>query len=227
MENYKIYLKQIGRVLIILTVIWFIWHVGKDWLRPRIIKQLGGFTAREYKETIDTIQHTIDTFYMPSKERIVEVKVGKPSVTTSNLLSSSFNGKVTNLVFDSINKIDPQTPVYTYNLPLNDSLIEGVINTTSTGKIITQSLNYKPKFPIFIKETISVEKNKEQTLYDKSKAYFGIGITGTTNKDVGGLLIYQTPKKIQVQAGYTRNLDNPLLQNTNKGIVSVSLIKLF
>lgn len=227
MENYKIYIRQFFRVLIIILVIWFIWHVGKDWLKPRIINALGGFTQREVKETIDTLEVKRDTIYLPQKERIIKVPITTPVVTPSKSLTPSFKGKQENSTLDSINKINPQTPLYTYTQPVSDTLIDGTIITISTGKIITQELKYTPKFPMFVKESTTIVKTKQETLSNKDKSYFGLGLTSTSNRDIGGLILYQTPKKIQIQAGYTRTLDKPLIDETNKGIVSVSLIKLF
>lgn len=228
MENYKIYLRQIARVIIILVVLLFIWHVGKDWLRPKIINALGGFTKRELKETIDTIGVKIDTVYFPIKEREVEAISSKPSITSTELLTPSFKGKRQYHVLDSIRKVAPKTPIFTYSQAVSDSLIDGVINTTSTGKILSQSLNYKPKFPMFVEKTITVEKTIQETLSNKDRIYFGVGITGTSDKNIGGLLIYQSKNKTQIQVGYLKNLDNIVLNtNTKQGVVSLSLIKLF
>lgn len=228
MEKYKIYLKQIGRWIIVILLFMFIWHIGKDWLRPKIINGLGGYTERQVKETIDTISIKVDTVYFPNKVREVEAIKSKPTVSTAELLTPSFKGKPQQHDLDSIVKLNPQTPVFTYSQAVSDSLIEGTINTITTGKILSQSLNYKPKFPMFVEKTITVEKTIQETLSNKPRIHLGVGITGTSDKNIGGLLIYQSKNKTQIQVGYLRNLDNAVLNtNTKQGVVSLSLIKLF
>lgn len=223
MENYKIYIRQTGRWIIILLVLWFIIHLSKSWLRPFIIEQLGGFTDKQVETRIDTVSVTIDSIFPPKIERKIDVKdIPKPIVEyTSNSPTKGIHEEL-------ILKIDS---LYTYNTAISDSLIDGNITTTISSKdckLLAQSLNYTPKFPIFINKTINVEKTNTEILSNKPRTRIGIGITGTSNKNIGGLLIYQSPTYTQIQVGYQRNLDNLVINTgSNRDIISLSIIKLF
>jgi hypothetical protein len=223
MEKYTIYFRQAGRWIIIILVLWFIIHLSKSWLRPFIIEQLGGFTEKQIETKIDTVSITIDSIFPPKIERHIDVKdINKPVVEyTSNTTTKGIHEEFI-LKSDSI---------YRYNTAISDSLIDGNIITTISlkdCKLLSQSLNYTPKFPIFIEKTINVEKTNTEILNNKDRVRIGVGITGTSNKNIGGLLIYQSLKHTQIQLGYQRNLDNLIINTgSNKDIVSLSIIKLF
>ncbi len=190
---------------------------GRD-IKGRIIKGLGGYT----KQTIDTVAIDIDTVYYEGPSIVTDVKDIKEPTLVINWkpqTQSSFKGK-------SDPKISVIDSVYSYNQAVSDSLIEGNINTIvnlKTSKIVKQSLEYKPKFPIFINKTITIEK----VLSDEPVNRFGIGITGTNQFEVGGLLVFQTKKNWQYQGGYLLGVNKAINNDYKQGTITVSIIKLF
>jgi hypothetical protein len=220
MRPNNIYIRQILRSLLLLLVLYFLIHLGKDWFIPQIIKGLGGYTAKETKTVIDTTSIRRDTIYLPSKIRKVKVIIKDPT-------------KKVILVKESLTSLDTikTKKIYEYNLALNDSLIEGNINTTVdlvSGKILTQDLKYYPKFPIIIKEYVNVEKKITETLFDKPRVHIGGGIIGSANGTLGGVVVYQTRKKVQFQVGYSIYVTptSAIIPRDNS-VISFSIIKLF
>lgn len=234
METNKNILYNIIRGIVFLFILGVIWLIGKDWLKPNLIKALGGYTAKDYKETVDTLSIQRDSFYAKYARLTLKVETIKPAEviyvpkyikSTDNNTSIPPKGKQQNLPSDKV-EIDS---IYRYFQAISDSLIDGNIETIIDPincKMTSQSLVYTPKFPTIVKETITLEKTKETTLYDKPKAKIGIGINGTTDKKVGGILLYQTPKGIQFQGGIQFNTKD-FIPNKNKKEFSVGIIKLF
>lgn len=191
-----------------------------------LIRSLGGYTQQDVKETIDTISIKTDTvFYAGDTIRTIIEVIKEPILVTKwkNQSQSSFKGK-----------LNPENPlidsVYVYNQPVSDTLIEGNIKTIvnlKTSKIVQQSLDYKPKFPIFINKTITIEKVIEKTLTNPPRNKYGIGITGTNQAEVGGLLVFQTKKNWQYQGGYLLGANKALNNDYKQGTITVSIIKLF
>ena len=223
----NVYLRRSVQAIMILILIWLLWSFGNYWLRPMIIKGLGGYTARQVQERIDTLEVKRDTVWLKHKE--VETKVvniEKPVVvykykTLPNPNTTGKNSPSSSSLLDS---------VYTYSHVISDTLINGNIETVVNPidcKIIAQKLKYKPKFPIIVKEYITVEKTKTETLYDKPKAKIGIGLTGTSNNEIGGLGVYQTSKNWQIQGGYIKSLNSNVYSSNTSGNITVSIIKLF
>ena len=152
MENYKIYLRQVISWLIILLVLWFIWHLGKNWMKPFIIEQLGGYTQKEVVTKIDTVNIKIDSIFPVKKEREIVVKY-IPKPIYENPSNSISKGNL-NQQLDTINAN------YVYNTAISDSLIDGNIKTTISfkdRKLLSQSLKNSPRFPKFIENIFSVE----------------------------------------------------------------------
>lgn len=238
----NIYIRRTIQVIIILAILLFTWHVGKDWLRPKIIKGLGGYTKSEVTRKVDTLESHFDTLYFKYKEVITELDlkdreeikdftyVPKTDVSQSATTISN-KGKV--LITPST---PPQRPVslpfaYKHENDVSDTLISGKVITyinPSDCNIVQQTLQYTPKFPIIVKEYIPIKETITETLSDKPRAYFGIGVLGTTNKDIGGQILYQTPSKWQYGVGYIK-YDNSILlpDKQNTGTITISITKLF
>ena len=225
------------RGIIILIILWLLWTMGGTWLKPTIIKGLGGYTNSEYKETVDTLEIQRDTIYLKyskletlvenMQEPIIKYKykyIDKSVVQKGKESSSTTKGKQS-LDPPIMQEVDS---VYAYSQVVGDSLIDGNIHTIinlSNCKIIEQKLIYKPKFPIIVKETITIEKTKETTLENK-KTNIGFGGTATSRATIGVLGVYQTKELWQIQLGYNW-VNKRIIDDKNKTEVSLSIIKLF
>jgi len=218
-----IYFRQAVRWIIILLVIWFFIHLSKSWLRPFIIEKLGGYTEKVIESRVDTISVVVTKRIPLVVNREVKVK-DIPDPILGNTTSSTTKGGSFELTAKADN-------IYKYKTAISDSLIDGNITTLISlkdCKLISQSLNYTPKFPILVEKTITVEKTNTEILSNKNRIRIGIGATVNSNISAGGMLIYQTPKGLQYQAGYIftkENLDNQF--KDKQGYISVSVIKLF
>lgn len=229
----NVYLKRGVQAVIVLILLWLLWNLSGLWLKPFIIKQLGGYTAKEMTETIDTLEVRRDTIWAPNKTVSSSVdNISKPTIVynynyypdAKDSSSSTTKGEKSSanplplVVVDSVG---------IYDNAISDSLINGNIKTVldlKNCKIIEQRLDYKPKFPIIVKEFVTIEKTKTETLFDKPKAKIGIGLSGTSKAGIGGVGVYQTPKNWQYQGGYLYETNSVL---PNKGVITVSIIKLF
>lgn len=242
----KPYIKRPIQITIVVLLVLFLFNSCGDYLKPKVIKALGGYTAREVKETIDTVSIRYDSLYFKYDSVKTKVTLLTTSIKIKDykykqlLSSSSTKGKPStyipatkgDILGDSFIEIDAfLSEAYLTENDISDTLIDGKIRTIvnpATCEIIEQRLDYKPKFPIFITKTITIEKKIEETLFDKPKAHIGIGIVGTNNRYMGGTLIYQTPKKWQYQGGYMWNIDNTVIPNNSiKGVVTFQIAKLF
>ncbi len=225
------YTKSLVQGIIIVGLLWLLWTLGEQWLRPFVIKQLGGYTSKEYKETVDTLEIRRDSIMwkyanLETKvENLSEPVVQYKYVYTKPLSSTLTKGKQIPTAQEAIT-VDK---VYTYSQSITDTLIDGNIKTVinlADCKIIEQSLNYKPKFPIIVKEYITIEKTKETTLSNK-RTLLGVGIVGNSKAGIGILGVYQTKNLWQIQAGYHLTSKRLLIEDTNKKEVSLAIIKLF
>lgn len=237
--NQKDILKKIIQSIIVILLLITIWYIGKDWLRPRIIKALGGYTAMEQKETIDTLSVKYDSIYFNQdslKSQIYLLTKGKlekdKTIRYYKELITSNKHRPNDIIVHNDSKdfiaIDSTfAEVKDFDLDITDSLIAGNIKTTINVKdanIIAQSLNYKPKLPILVTKTVTVEKVIEKTLSNKSKGYFGIGGVASSDNKIGGLVLYQTSSKWQFQGGYIKEVTS---SNKSKDIIQIGIIKLF
>ncbi len=223
MQNYMIYLRQGIRWIIMIIVIWFLCNLSKNWLKHYIIESLGGYTEREIVTKLDTTVIEIDSIFPPKRERIVEAKDIKDPIAEYSP-SSTIKG--------NLNELNPKSDsIYRYKTSISDSLIDGHITTLISikdSKLISQTLNYTPKFPIFVKKTIRIEKTNTEVLKNKDRVKLGIGVILNSNISGGPIVVYQNSKGLQYQAGYIftkENLDNQF--KDKQGYISVSIIKLF
>ena len=240
-QNQKDIFKRILQVIVIILLLITIWYIGKDWLRPKVIKALGGYTAMEHRETIDTLNTKYDSIYFKFDSLNSEVFIlndvnFKKDNTIKYYKELNLNNRkrLNDIIIhhngkDFI-KIDSTfANTSDYDLDVTDSLIKGHIRTSinlNDCSVIAQSLNYIPLFPKIITKTVTVEKTIQNILSDKPKGYIGIGITSTSDNSVGGVILYQTSNKWQFQAGYNKYLSTSPAIPT-KGNVQLGIIKLF
>jgi hypothetical protein len=200
--------------------------------KGRIIEGLGGYTEKTYKETIDTLEVRRDSiFYKYDSLKTVVDKVVEPKVlykyvpVQGKQPTTSIKGKTPTTIPTA-----PIDSVYAYYQPLSDTLISGKITTIVSlkdCKIVEQSLEYKPKFPIIVKEYITIEKTKETTIANKPKNRVGIGLGAATNNTIGATGVFQTKKLWQYQVGYNWGNLQIIPDKTTSGIIEVKIIKLF
>lgn len=216
--------KRIIQVIGVVILIWLLFVFLGDWAKPKLIKVLGGYTAREYTTTIDTLETRYDSIFY--KYKTVKGKVDtiyEPKIVYKDRIKVITKDPISG----SVSEIDSTFErVYSYQNPYNDTLISGIITTKvnlNDCKIVFQGLEYTPKFPIIVKEYITIEKKITETLFDKPKAKIGLGALGSFKGNVTALGVYQTPSNWQYIGGYTKDVTNPI----DKGAVTVGLIKLF
>jgi hypothetical protein len=219
--------KKIIRTGVIVLLLLLLFHLAKDWLRPNIIKLLGGYTKREMTTTIDTLSVKYDTLYFKYNKLVTNVDVIVKRDTVTNYLIK-WKVKPQNSGSDAPISI----PVaYTSFNPINDTLISGTIKTVIDARnceIVEQNLEYKPKFPILVKEYITIKETVTETLSEEPKVKLGIGADATFNKDFSLFGVYQSKSNWQIQGGYqwnTNTFDSNNIRNT--GAIKVGLVKLF
>lgn len=241
-QNKNNTVKRVIQVILVILLLIGIWYIGKDWLRPRIIKALGGYTAMEQKLTIDTLEVKYDSLYYNQDSLKSLVFILNQSEQQKNvrikyyqeLLASSKRSKNDKVITkDGVDYIEKDTVIAiadVFDNEITDTLITGNIKTVldfKNQKILSQSLQYKPKFPILVTKTITVEKVVENTLSDKKKAYFGLGVNGTTDNTAGIKILYQTPSLWQFEAGVNKYLTPMSPSSENKGNIQIGITKLF
>lgn len=219
---------------LIIILILLLWQLSKNWLSPFLIKQLGGYTSIEYKETIDTLNIKYDSIYIKYKNKITKVDTLNNYVYVPFNIKSKDNtsilpkGELENL--KTIFKSDSTfTGVYITNNPINDSIIEGKIKTVinpSNCQIIAQNLEYTPKIPIIVEKTITVEKIIEKILKD-NRNKIGFGIETTSSKRIGIQTLYQTKTNWQFQIGLLYNTTNNYTVDNNTKEIKIGITKLF
>lgn len=121
--------------------------------------------------------------------------------------------------------------LYTYENPVNDSLINGHITTESYGKIIKQAINYKPKFPKYIIKDSIVTIEREVT-NPKSYLYLGAGtFVGLNHFDIVPQIGFKFKNDIYMSAGYglryntiNLNIYKPIKFKRKKLVPKISLL---
>lgn len=118
--------------------------------------------------------------------------------------------------------------VYRYVTDLEDSLIKGTIVTgiklkDSTLTLLTQYLDYTPKFPKYINRTDSIIITKETFLDKPEKIKLAMGLNSVFGKDyygIGPSIEVQFKDKVNINGGYdivnkgvTFGLHIPILNN--------------
>ena len=234
--------KRIGFIILITILILLLLNQCGSEIRSWSIKQLGGYTKSEYKETIDTLSIKYDTLFTNYSKLQIQAEIGEQKLLNNHKIklpinvgnkvistSSPLKGKTTETQPKTVYQDSIVSAVYAQINPVSDSLIDGNITSyvnPSDCKIIAQSLDYTLKKPTIVK-TITIEKSKETTLSDKPIPKIGIGVKGSTNYYFGLLGAYQTKTNWQFQGGYVWNTNTELSPDKNKGVITFGILKLF
>jgi hypothetical protein len=154
MKNIKLtYVVIVGLLIYIL----FLQECGGS---KKYFKDIGKETIDTLKHTTDTIRisHT-DTIILPPIIKYVNIAIATPTILYDTIYIQGQG------VLDSI---------YEYVNPYEDSLLSGTITSTSTGLILSQILEYTPKFPEYIIriDTVIINNN---TVVEKKKIKLFIG----------------------------------------------------
>jgi hypothetical protein len=114
---------------------------------------------------------------------------------------------------------DTITKTREYINPIDDSLIGGNIQTTvKDGVMVSQKLNYIPKFPKFIYETRTVTIHDstyvEKTINEKPKTQIALGFTGiySSQPTIYGNILVKTKTNHIFGLGYDPFYKSVLLQ---------------
>lgn len=99
------------------------------------------------------------------------------------------------------------TFIYKYVTDISDSLIEGKIITevTDSMELLSQHIDYIPKFPKYINRVDSVIITKETFLERPKRITLALGLNSTFGKQyyvVGPSLELQLKDKVNINAGY-------------------------
>ena len=216
-------LLKLGITVVILLLLW---KFTKDWIKPRVVKALGGYTEKEVKTKVDTLTVKYKDIYVKYKELQTKVTVIPEPIYIDNYVYVK-ETKTNNLntTGSSQPKITVSERVKRYSTSINDSILDGNIETIlslENCKIISQSLNYTPKIPYIREKIVTIVNNTETILSDKPKAYIGAGINANLNNQVTPQVLYLTKKKWLYNIGYQKDITNQL-----PNIIQIGVAKLF
>lgn len=212
-------LLKLGITVVILLLLW---KFTKDWIKPRVVKALGGYTEKEVKTKVDTLTVKYKDIYVKYKELQTKVTVIPEPIYIDNYVYVK-ETKTNNLntTGSSQPKITVSERVKRYSTSVNDSILDGNIETIlalENCKIISQSLNYKPKIPYIREKIVTIVNNTETILSDKPKAYIGAGLNASSNNQITPQVLYLTKKKWLYNIGYQKDLSNQLPNSIQIGI---------
>ena len=215
-------LLKLGITVVILLLLW---KFTKDWIKPRVVKALGGYTEKEVKTKVDTLTVKYKDIYVKYKELQTKVTVIPEPIYIDNYVYVK-ETKTNNLntTGSSQPKIMASERVKRYSTSVNDSILDGNIETIlslENCKIISQSLNYKPKIPYIREKIITIVNNTETILSDKPKAYIGAGINANLNNQVTPQVLYLTKKKWLYNIGYQKDITNQLPNTIQIGVAKL------
>ena len=212
-------LLKLGITVVILLLLW---KFTKDWIKPRVVKALGGYTEKEVKTTVDTLTVKYKDIYVKYKELQTKVTViPEPIYIDNYVYVKETKTNSLNTTGKSDLKIMTSERVKRYSTSINDSILDGNIETIlslENCEIISQSLNYKPKIPYIREKIVTIVNNTETILSDKPKAYIGAGINANLNNQVTPQVLYLTKKKWLYNIGYQKDLSNQLPNSIQIGI---------
>ena len=215
-------LLKLGITVVILLLLW---KFTKDWIKPRVVKALGGYTEKEVKTKVDTLTVKYKDIYVKYKELQTKVTVIPEPIYIDNYVYVK-ETKTNNLntTGSSQPKITVSERVKRYSTSINDSILDGNIETIlsfENCKIISQSLNYTPKIPYIREKIVTIINNTETILSDKPKAYIGAGINTNLNNQVTPQVLYLTKKKWLYNIGYQKDITNQLPNTIQIGIAKL------
>ena len=212
-------LLKLGITVVILLLLW---KFTKDWIKPRVVKALGGYTEKEVKTKVDTLTVKYKDIYVKYKELQTKVTViPEPIYIDNYVYVKETKTNSLNTTGKSDLKIMASERVKRYSTSVNDSILDGNIETIlslENCKIISQSLNYTPKIPYIREKIITIVNNTETILSDKPKAYIGAGINASSNNQITPQVLYLTKKKWLYNIGYQKDLSNQIPNSIQIGI---------
>ena len=215
-------LLKLGITVVILLLLW---KFTKDWIKPRVVKALGGYTEKEVKTKVDTLTVKYKDIYVKYKELQTKVTViPEPIYIDNYVYVKETKTNSLNTTGKSDLKIMASERVKRYSTSVNDSILDGNIETIlsfENCEIISQSLNYKPKIPYIREKIITIVNNTETILSDKPKAYIGAGINANLNNQVTPQVLYLTKKKWLYNIGYQKDITNQLPNTIQIGIAKL------
>ena len=215
-------LLKLGITVVILLLLW---KFTKDWIKPRVVKALGGYTEKEVKTKVDTLTVKYKDIYVKYKELQTKVTVIPEPIYIDNYVYVK-ETKTNNLntTGSSQPKITVSERVKRYSTSVNDSILDGNIETIlslENCKIISQSLNYTPKIPYIREKIVTIVNNTETILSDKPKAYIGAGLNASSNNQITPQVLYLTKKKWLYNIGYQKDITNQLPNTIQIGVAKL------
>ena len=215
-------LLKLGITVVILLLLW---KFTKDWIKPRVVKALGGYTEKEVKTKVDTLTVKYKDIYVKYKELQTKVTViPEPIYIDNYVYVKETKTNSLNTTGKSDLKIMASERVKRYSTSVNDSILDGNIETIlslENCKIISQSLNYTPKIPYIREKIVTIVNNTETILSDKPKAYIGAGINANLNNQVTPQVLYLTKKKWLYSIGYQKDITNQLPNTIQIGVAKL------
>lgn len=215
-------LLKLGITVVILLLLW---KFTKDWIKPRVVKALGGYTEKEVKTKVDTLTVKYKDIYVKYKELQTKVTViPEPIYIDNYVYVKETKTNSLNTTGKSQPKIMASERVKRYSTSVNDSILDGNIETIlslENCKIISQSLNYTPKIPYIREKIVTIVNNTETILSDKPKAYIGAGINANLNNQVTPQVLYLTKKKWLYNIGYQKDITNQLPNTIQIGVAKL------
>ena len=215
-------LLKLGITVVILLLLW---KFTKDWIKPRVVKALGGYTEKEVKTKVDTLTVKYKDIYVKYKELQTKVTViPEPIYIDNYVYVKETKTNSLNTTGKSQPKIMASERVKRYSTSVNDSILDGNIETIlslENCKIISQSLNYTPKIPYIREKIVTIVNNTETILSDKPKAYIGAGLNASSNNQITPQVLYLTKKKWLYNIGYQKDITNQLPNTIQIGVAKL------
>ena len=215
-------LLKLGITVVILLLLW---KFTKDWIKPRVVKALGGYTEKEVKTKVDTLTVKYKDIYVKYKELQTKVTViPEPIYIDNYVYVKETKTNSLNTTGKSDPKIMASERVKRYSTSINDSILDGNIETIlslENCKIISQSLNYTPKIPYIREKIVTIVNNTETILSDKPKAYIGAGLNASSNNQITPQVLYLTKKKWLYNIGYQKDITNQLPNTIQIGVAKL------
>ena len=215
-------LLKLGITVVILLLLW---KFTKDWIKPRVVKALGGYTEKEVKTKVDTLTVKYKDIYVKYKELQTKVTViPEPIYIDNYVYVKETKTNSLNTTGKSDLKIMASERVKRYSTSINDSILDGNIETIlslENCKIISQSLNYTPKIPYIREKIVTIVNNTETILSDKPKAYIGAGLNASSNNQITPQVLYLTNNLWLYNIGYQKDITNQLPNTIQIGVAKL------
>ena len=218
-------MRTLLKLCIIVVILLLLWKFTKDWIKPRVVKALGGYTEKEVKTKVDTLTVKYKDIYVKYKELQTKVTViPEPIYIDNYVYVKETKTNSLNTTGKSDLKIMASERVKRYSTSVNDSILDGNIETIlslENCKIISQSLNYTPKIPYIREKIVTIVNNTETILSDKPKAYIGAGLNASSNNQITPQVLYLTKKKWLYNIGYQKDITNQLPNTIQIGVAKL------